>query len=64
MAFLAAQPFVGAGSLAVAGLTWVLYLALLLANLAVLGLIIVAYAIAAVFGVFLVFEFLIGMLDQ
>ena len=64
MVVLTAQPFLGAGSLAVAVLTWVLYVALLLANLAVLALIIVAYAIAAVFGLFLVFGFLIGMLDQ
>lgn len=54
--------FVGIGALAGVGLMWFLFAGLMLANLFVLGLIIVAYIVGATAVFVLAISFLIGML--
>lgn len=63
-AFLAAQPLVGVGALGLVALVWLLYGALILANLAALALLIVAYAVATVFGIAFFLALLAGIADQ
>lgn len=61
---LLVQPFLGGAGLAGVGIIWALFLVLVVANLAVLALIIVAYAVLTVIAVALVFGFFIGFLTQ
>ncbi|MCA9859867.1 MAG: hypothetical protein KC438_09100 [Thermomicrobiales bacterium] len=62
--FLAAQPLVGVGALGLVALVWLLYGALILANLAALALLIVAYAIGTVLGIAFFLALLAGIADQ
>lgn len=62
--YLAIQPFIGSAGLLGVTATWAGFLALALANLAVLMLIILAYVVATIFFTALVIGFLIGLLNQ